>query len=166
MFVTYVKIYEHIYEEIDDKPLAGGLTRAERGSFAGATRQDILRYLEELRKKNPPGMLLHLSDTCPSSLASGAGRSLSPVSGALSPTGSMMTPSLPQLIAAVEDDDDEDMATMADLLLAMRHNGPNRNSNRSNASSQSSQESALSTSANVTPVGSHQVSFITAYIMR
>jgi len=48
---------EHIYEEIIDKPLPGGLTRAGRGSFAGATRQDILRYLEELRKKNPAGIL-------------------------------------------------------------------------------------------------------------
>ena len=50
--------YDHIYEEIIDKPLPGGLTRAGRGSFAGATRQDILRYLEELRKKNPADILV------------------------------------------------------------------------------------------------------------
>ena len=57
-----------------------------------------------------------------------------------------------------DDDEDEDMATMAHLLSAMRHNAPTRNSNRSNASSQSSsQESALS--AAIQLPGSHQVFF-------
>jgi hypothetical protein len=64
-----------------------------------------------------------------------------------------MTPSLPQLIPADEDEDDE----MGALLLAMRHNGPNRNSNRSTQSStstqSSSQESALSVPG-ITPTSS------------
>jgi len=81
-----------------------------------------------------------------------------------SPISSPTTPSLPQLLiptgtsaAEAEEELDEDMATMAHLLLAMRHNAPTRNSNRSNASSQSSsQESALSSAIQLP--GSHQVS--------
>ena len=81
-----------------------------------------------------------------------------------SPVSTPTTPSLPQLLipanvatAEAEEELDEDMATMAHLLLAMRHNAPTRNSNRSNASSQSSsQESALSSAIQLP--GSHQVS--------
>ena len=127
---------EHIYEEIDEsKDSSRGLSRAGRGgSFAGASRQDILRYLEELRKKHPTGIISVEAEQQRK-------RPNSP---------SPMTPSLPQIIPADEDEDDE----MGALLLAMRHNGPNRNSNRSTQSStstqSSSQESALS-SAGLTP---------------
>jgi len=91
--------YDHIYEEIIDKPLPGGLTRAGRGSFAGATRQDILRYLEELRKKNPADILVGdrfgvANDDCAL-----LNRSLSPISIS-APMTSVTTPNihLPQLI--------------------------------------------------------------------
>ena len=136
---------EHIYEEIDDiKDRGRGLSRAGRGgSFAGASRQDILRYLEELRKKHPTGIISVEAEQRERK------RPNSP-----SPC---MTPSLPQLIPADEEEDDD----MGALLLAMRHNGPNRNSNRSTQSStstqSSSQESALS-SPGITPTtGSYQV---------
>lgn len=134
---------EHIYEEIDDiKERGRGLSRAGRGgSFAGASRQDILRYLEELRKKHPTGIISVEAEQRERK------RPNSP-----SPT-SPMTPSLPQLIPADEEEDDE----MGALLLAMRHNGPNRNSNRSTQSStstqSSSQESALSVPG-ITPTSS------------
>lgn len=134
---------EHIYEEIDenkDHQSNRGFSRAGRGgSFAGASRQDILRYLEELRKKHPTGMISVEAEQRERK------RTSSP-----SPHNSTMTPSLPQLIPADEEEDDE----MGALLLAMRHNGPNRNSNRSTQSStstqSSSQESALS-SPGMTP---------------
>lgn len=135
---------EHIYEEIDDiKERGRGLSRAGRGgSFAGASRQDILRYLEELRKKHPTGII-----SVEAERERERKRPNSP-----SPN-SPMTPSLPQLIPADEDEDDE----MGALLLAMRHNGPNRNSNRSTQSStstqSSSQESALSVPG-ITPTSS------------
>lgn len=125
---------EHIYEEIDDnKEHSRGLNRAGRGgSFAGASRQDILRYLEELRKKHPTGIISVEAEQRERKRTSSPNPS------------SPMTPSLPQLIPADEEEDDE----MGALLLAMRHNGPNRNSNRSTQSStstqSSSQESALS----------------------
>lgn len=134
---------EHIYEEIDDMKERGrGLSRAGRGgSFAGASRQDILRYLEELRKKHPTGIISVEAEQRERK------RPNSP-----SPA-SPMTPSLPQLIPADEEEDDE----MGALLLAMRHNGPNRNSNRSTQSStstqSSSQESALS-APGITPTSS------------
>lgn len=133
---------EHIYEEIDDlKERGRGLSRAGRGgSFAGASRQDILRYLEELRKKHPTGIVSVETEQRERKRPT----SPSPVSP--------MTPSLPQLIPD-EDEDDE----MGALLLAMRHNGPNRNSNRSTQSStstqSSSQESALSVPG-ITPASS------------
>ena len=152
---------EHIYEEIDEKrePPDGdsdgvdhrslepvGLSRVGRGSFAGASRQDILRYLEELRKKSAESSALA---SCGHSSSNETPRTLSPVSPQAS-----VTPSLPQLLPS--DDymaEDEDMGA---LLLAMRHNAPNRHSNRSNASSsQSSEESALS--ASVPLAGSYQV---------
>lgn len=133
---------EHIYEEIDESKehQSRGLSRAGRGgSFAGASRQDILRYLEELRKKHPTGMISVEAEQRERK------RTSSP-----SPHNNTMTPSLPQLIPADEEEDDE----MGALLLAMRHNGPNRNSNRSTQSStstqSSSQESALS-SPGMTP---------------
>lgn len=134
---------EHIYEEIDDiKERGRGLSRAGRGgSFAGASRQDILRYLEELRKKHPTGIISVEAEQRERKRPN----SPSPVSP--------MTPSLPQLIPADEDEDDE----MGALLLAMRHNAPNRNSNRSTQSStstqSSSQESALSLPG-ITPASS------------
>lgn len=54
--------------------------------------------------------------------------------------------------------EDEDMATMGALLLAMRHNGPNRHSNRSTASSsQSSEESALSAGSASAAISNYQV---------
>lgn len=127
---------EHIYEEIDDvkRPAPVALTRTGRGgSFAGASRADILRYLDELRKKQPNGAV------------SADGERKSPVTTPATP----MTPSLPQLIAPADDDDDDDVGA---LLLAMRHNAPNRHSNRSTQSSTSStqssgQDSAVSASA-------------------
>lgn len=140
---------EHIYEEIDESKDHGrGLSRAGRGgSFAGASRQDILRYLEELRKKHPTGIISVEAEQRERK------RPNSP-----SPS-SPITPSLPQLIAADDEEDDE----MGALLLAMRHNGPNRNSNRSTQSStstqSSSQESALS-APGITPgltAGGYQV---------
>lgn len=133
---------EHIYEEIDESKdhQSRGLSRAGRGgSFAGASRQDILRYLEELRKKHPTGIISVEAEQRERK------RTSSP-----SPHSNPMTPSLPQLIPADEEEDDE----MGALLLAMRHNGPNRNSNRSTQSStstqSSSQESGLS-SPGITP---------------
>lgn len=134
---------EHIYEEIDESQAAQhrntinnnrGICRAGRGgSFAGASRQDILRYLEELRKKHPTGIISVEAEQLRERKRTSSPAPHSP-----------MTPSLPQLIPTEEEEDDE----MGALLLAMRHNGPNRNSNRSTQSStstqSSSQESALS----------------------
>ena len=123
---------EHIYEEIDDVNKERGkstaLTRSGRGgSFAGASRSDILRYLEELRKKHPSGMINADNERKSPSTASPP-----------------MTPSLPQLIVPADDEDDDDVGA---LLLAMRHNGPNRHSNRSTQSSTSSTQSSGQDSA-------------------
>lgn len=138
---------EHIYEEIDEnkeQPNVRGLSRNGRGgSFAGASRQDILRYLEELRKKHPTGII---------SVEVEQRERRRPNSPNSPNSNSAMTPSLPQLIPPEEEEDDE----MGALLLAMRHNGPNRNSNRSTQSStstqSSSQESALS-ALGISPAG-------------
>lgn len=141
---------EHIYEEIDEvneqrQAKSTGLTRTGRGgSFAGASRADILRYLDELRKKHPSGVMSAESERKSPSTASPP-----------------MTPSLPQLIAPADDEDDDDVGA---LLLAMRHNGPNRHSNRSTQSSTSStqssgQDSAVSASALSAGYTTYQVTF-------
>ena len=135
---------EHIYEEIGDvKPLVvveGGLfSRSSRaGSFAGASRQDILRYLDELRRKHPTGVISAAEVT-----STVQGRK-SPQMSSLLPQMILHNPPSPSSpVAGGGDEDDNDIDDMGALLLAMRHNAPNRHSNRSSQSSTtSSQDSA------------------------
>ena len=128
---------ENIYEEIDDGDQddqddnLAFQSRFGRSSFAGASRQDILRYLEQVRNKKD-----HFTNSTDPD--NGVGPSDDAPATTVASTAS--TPSLPQMLPSSDDYEDEDMATMGALLHAMRHNGPNRHSNRSNASSSQSSE--------------------------
>ena len=145
---------EHIYEEIGDvrsqqqqQPLVvveGGLfSRTSRaGSFAGASRQDILHYLEELRRKHPTGVISASEVT-----AQGRKSPSSP-----SPMSSLILhhppPPAPPSPSSGDDDDEDDMGA---LLLAMRHNAPNRHSNRSSQSSTASTQGSQDSTTLIPP---------------